>query len=521
MAGLMAGPWASLFAASDPATRIPAVQAALHGSQGRTWRREIGNWIGRLVPVEILVPDSAARWRPLVRDAFRFLFTHLSDRRLATKVIQQCELPADTAPEQRLLRLIDKMPGLQKAGQVLARNRRLPDKLRQALSELENGMSDMTVDEVHRLIRERLGDRLAAYAVELAPAILSEASVSAVIRFTWNDPGREREEGVFKVLKPYVPECFEEDMTLLQRLGEFLASPRRGYGFAIHDVKEMLAEVRLLLEHELDFRREQAALGEAAKMYRASIGIRVPRLIAPLSTGDVTAMSAEAGVKVTEAFPHSPIRRARVAGQVIEALLAAPFYTREKLALFHADPHAGNLLYDETNRELVIVDWALAETLTLETRRQLVLLTVMMILRNSEGVRQAIRHLSIHAHPRNRACLPRIDRAVAGFFEQLPPDASPGALDALRLLDRIALEGVHFPPPLFLFRKVVLTLDGVLYDIAGPGVRIDDVIARDFLTRAAASLGLFHAPLHWRDLAVIPWNALLYPFRRWAPGLLS
>src|SRR6185369_7741650 len=100
--------------------------------------------------------------------------------------------------------------------------------------------------------------------------------------------------GVLKVLKPYVPECFGEDMTLLQKLGEFLTSPARGYGFAIHDVKDMLAEVLLLLEHELDFRREQATLGEAARMYRASIGIRVPRLIAPLSSTDITAMSAEA-----------------------------------------------------------------------------------------------------------------------------------------------------------------------------------------------------------------------------------
>jgi ubiquinone biosynthesis protein len=359
-----------------------------------------------------------------------------------------------------------------------------------------------------------LGKRLADYAVELEPAILSEASVSAVIRFTWNCPGREREQGVFKVLKPYVPECFGEDMTLLQDLGGFLTSPERGYGFAIHDVKEMLAEVLLLLDHELDFRREQATLLEAVKMYRASIGIRVPRLIAPLSTGDITAMSAEAGVKVTEAFPRSPIRRARVAEQLIEALVAVPFFSREKEAIFHADPHAGNLLYDETNRELVVLDWALAETLSLESRRQLVLLSVMMALRNPEGVRRAIGDLALSAGRGNHARLGMVDSCVSRFFEELPPGTSPGTLDAMRLLDRIALEGVHFPPPLFLFRKIVLTLEGVLYDVAGPGVRIDEVIAREFLTRCAASLGLFHAPLEWKDFAAIEWNALLYPFRR-------
>jgi ubiquinone biosynthesis protein len=490
------------------------VEAELKSPRGPHSRKEIGKWIGRLVPVEILVPDSAERWRPLVRDAFVFTFEHLSDGRLATKVSQQLEMPAGTAPEQRLLRLVNKMPGLQKVGQVLARNRRLAPKLRSALSELENGMSDVTAEELRGLIEERLGKRLREYAVELEPRILSEASVSAVIRFSWNYPGREREQGVFKVLKPYVPECFGEDMKLLQELGEFLTSPNRGYGFAIHDVKEMLAEVLLLLEHELDFRREQATLAEAAKMYRASIGIRVPRLIDPLSTKDITAMSAEAGVKVTEAFPRSPIRRARIADQLIEALVAVPFFSREKEAIFHADPHAGNLLYDETNRELVVLDWALAERLSLESRRQLVLLSVMMTLRNADGVRQAIRDLSVSADRRNHTRLETVDDCVARYFEQLPPEASPGTLDAMRLLDRIALEGVHFPPPLFLFRKIVLTLDGVLYDVAGPDVRIDEVIAREFLTRCAASLGMFHAPLEWKDFAAIQWNALLYPVRR-------
>ncbi len=136
------------------------VEAELKSPRGRHWRREIGKWIGRLVPVEILVPDSAERWRPLVRDAFRFTFERLSDRRLATKVSQQFEMSAGTAPEQRLLRLVNKMPGLQKVGQVLARNRRLAPKLRSALSELENGMSDVTVEEIRGLIEERLGKRL-------------------------------------------------------------------------------------------------------------------------------------------------------------------------------------------------------------------------------------------------------------------------------------------------------------------------------------------------------------------------
>ena len=126
---------------------------------------------------------------------------------------------------------------------------------------------------------------------------------------------------------------------------------------------------RLMLQHELDFTREQATLVEARQAYRASIGIRVPRLIRPLSTSRITAMSEESGVKVTDAFRRSPLRRTRVAEKLVEAILAVPLFSRAQDAIFHADPHAGNLLYDEANRELIVLDWALAERLSLESRR--------------------------------------------------------------------------------------------------------------------------------------------------------
>jgi ubiquinone biosynthesis protein len=448
------------------------------------------------------VPEAYQRWRPLVEDAFGFVFTRLSHARLNAKTAEQLALPPDTPYEKRLLRLISKMPGLQKLGQVLARNRRLAPLLRKALAELENGMSDVTAGQIRAIIQNQLGDRLHAYAVKMESSIFSEASVSAVVRFTWKNPGRERERAVFKVLKPHIPDCFGEDLKLLQGLGEYLAAKDRNYGFAIHDVKEMITEVRMLLAHELDFKREQATLLAARQAYKSSIGIRVPSLIQPLSTSQITAMSEERGVKVTDAFRRWPMRRLRIAEQLVEAIIAVPLFSRAGSAIFHADPHAGNLFYDEPNRELIVLDWALAERLSRETRRQLVLLTVMTILRDAEEVRAAIHALAV----REKGNV--IDRTVDRFFSEFPPDASPGALDAMRLLDEIALQGVHFPAPLFLFRKIFFTLDGVLSDITDGDFRIDTVIARDFLTRWVASWGLFYSPLEARDLLTVPWSAL-------------
>jgi ubiquinone biosynthesis protein len=465
----------------------------------------VAGWI----PIATLVPDADQKWRPLVQDAFQFVFSHLSKPRLAVKIGEQLALPPDTPPERRLIQLVSRMPGLQKIGQVLARNRHITPALRTALTGLENGMSDVSISEIKTILHEQLGERLEKYQVQIANRILSEASVSAVIRFTWRNPHREREQGVFKVLKPFVPECYAEDMALLQSLGEFLASRETAYGFAIHDVHEMLTEVRLVLERELDFVREQATLVEAVGTYRATIGLRVPRVIQPLCTPTITAMSHETGVKVTDAFPRSPIRRERIAWQLIEALIAVPLFSGRESSVFHADPHAGNLLYDESNRELIVLDWALAERLSLKSRRGLILLAVMMILRNREGVRTAIRGL------RSRGSETLIDQAVDRFFRELPEGAAPGILEAMQLLDRIAMLGVHFAAPLFLFRKSLFTLDGVLQDVVGSRVRMDTVIARHYFTRWAASFGLLYSPLALKDFLSLEWNALLYPARRW------
>ena len=500
-------PAASAFlAAPSTEDRISAVEAALKGG-GRKWRTAIGNWIStRIVPAEALVPEEYRRWRPLVQDSMQFVFSHLSGRRLATKLVEQFELPPETPPELRLIKLISKMPGLQKVGQVLARNRRLSPSLREALSDLENGMSDVEPSEIRAIVEGQLAESLDRHAVRMDRAIYKEGSAAAVVRFTWSD-NHGPERGIFKVLKPYVPEYFGEDMTLLQRLAKFVSSSDPRYAFAVYDVQEMLAEVRQLLEHELDFVREQATLAEAMRGYRSSIGIRVPRVIPSLCTAQITAMTEEDGVKVTDACRRSPIRRARIAEQVIEALIAVPLFSRSDPSVFHADPHAGNLLYNEPNRELVVVDWSLAERMSLESRRQLALLALMMNLSNPDGVRDAIDALSRRsgagARPASAHRKRVIGGAVARFFGQLPSGYSPGALDAMLLLDEIALEGVHFPPSLFLFRKIVFTLDGVLHDIAGEEVRMDAVIRREFLTRWISSCGLFHSPLAMRDLAAV------------------
>ncbi len=497
--------------------RIRAIDAVLRSPSGQLLRDQMGRWIVQFLRVEHLVPEIYADWRPLVRDAMLFTVSHLSAARLAPKLVEQMDLAPNTSPEARLLRLIAKVPGLQKLGQVLARNRHLHPALRNALCELENGISDVTAEEIRAIILEELGPRLETCAVELKAAIFFEASVSAVMRFTWWNPDlRRRERGVFKVLKPYIPAWFAEDMELLAGLAKHLGSKHREYGFAKRVLPDTFSDVRRLLQHEVDFPREQATLLEAHRLYRSVPGVRIPRLIRPLCTSRITAITEERGKKVTDAVAGMPAStRTRVAEQLIEAVVAVPMFSSEKDAMFHADPHAGNLLYDKRTGELVILDWALTEQVSRDQRRHLAMLFLMTALRDPVGIFNEIQALSRNGVRRNPRQARVIRDCVSRFIDQLPLTRVPGAVDAMHLLERIAFAGVRLPAPLIMLRKVLFTLDGIQHDIGAPDVGMVSIIARQGLHRWTANWKALGSPLSLRDWALVQSSALLYGGRLW------
>jgi ubiquinone biosynthesis protein len=498
------------------AVRTSVIEAALRSPLGQSMRDTMARWIvDEIVPVDRLVPAAYLKWRPPVREAMMYVVSHLSPARLAPKLVEQLDLPQGTSAEERLLRLIAKVPGLQKLGQVIARNRHLRPALRNALARLENGIRDAKPEEIHAILKKQLGERLDTHEVKISPAILSEASVSAVIRFTWRDPEcGKRGRGVFKVLKPHIPEYFAEDMDYLQGLAQYFSDRHHTHGFPAHIIPDTFRKVRRLLRHEVNFAREQKTLLEAGALYRNMAGVRVPQLIQPLCTHGITALSEERGIKVTNAATRLPAaRRRKVAEQLIEALVAVPLLSSQENAIFHGDPHAGNLLYDNRTGELVIIDWALRERLSREQRRHLALLFLMVSLRDPVGTYNEVLALS---QQRIRSASPRgqkVRETVTAFLDELPVRRLPSAVDAMRLLERIAMRGVGFPGALIMLSKVLFTLDGILGDVGGGGAGMGVTIVRSIAQRWIIDRKNFRSPLKTQDWLTLQCSALLYPSR--------
>lgn len=496
--------------------KVSAIETGLNSPMGPALRESMAQWIvDEIVPVEALVPEAYLKWRSPVHDSMVFVVTHLSAGRLSPKLLEQIELPSNTPPETRLLRLIAKVPGLQKLGQVIARNRHLRPALRRALIRLENGIRDVTPADVRRIVGRELGSRMQQFSIQVSSAILKEASVSAVIRFSWRNPhSRKRERGVFKVLKPHIPEYFAEDMSYLQGLADYFGDRHHTYGFAPHLIPDTFRKVRRLLRHEVNFVREQKTLIEAAALYQRFPKVRVPQLIPALCTPHITALTEESGTKITTAVARLSVRRKReVAEQLLEALLAVPLFSAAPNAVFHGDPHAGNLLYNGGTGELVILDWALRERLDREQRRHLALLFLMVSLRDPIGVSKEILALSQESHRPSSTRVQIIREAIGEFFGELAPSNIPSAADAMRLMEKVALKGIKFPVSMIMLSKVVLTLDGIMGDIVGADTSLGFAIARQVVRHWLADRSAYRSPISAGDWLTLQCSALLLPSR--------
>lgn len=496
--------------------RAEVLESALRSEAGPLLRAQMARWIANdIVRVERLVPRTYGQWCPPVRDAMSFVVSNLSAARLAPKIVEQINLPLETPPEIRVLRLIAKVPGIQKLGQVLARDRHLRPSLRKALITLENGIHDVTAEEICAIIEMRLASRLRLFDVQLRPRILSETSVSAVVPFTWWNPARKlHEKGVFKVLKPHIRKFFAEDMDLLQDLARFFGRKHREYGFGPRVIPDTFTKVRQLLQHEVDFAGEQANLVKAHAVYSSVAGIRVPQVIPALCAPDVTAMSYEHGVKVTNAVAQmSGSARAKVSKQLLVALTAVPLCSAKSDSIFHADPHAGNLLCDRHTGDVTLVDWALTESLSRDQRRHMALLFLLVALRDPVGTCDELRALSqTNIGPDSRKT-ELVRNVVTRFFEGVQLTQGPHFLETMRLLQAIALKGIGFPAPLIMFSKVLFTLNGILEDIGAAALPMSSIIASRLIREWLIAPSTFPSPLAVSDWLRLPWHAALYGAR--------
>jgi ubiquinone biosynthesis protein len=312
-----------------------------------------------------------------------------------------------------------------------------------------------------------------------------------------------------------------EELALTGSIGALLEERGAALGLPALPYRETFEQIRIMLLKEIDLPTEQANLKRAAKFYANDPGIRIPQLL-PGTTQRLTAMERLVVRKVTDAASLSGDERRRLAQALVRALLARPFFSDTDDALFHGDPHAGNLLLDDEGR-LVILDWSLAGTLDRADRRAVIALLLGALTLDLKRARAGISVLL--THPDDTAAL---DTALRHDMTGITWTKLPDFGWLIDLLDTLAQNGFAFRPDLFLFRKSMFTLRGVLQDLSETASLNEPIaltgaaqFAREYAVRMLYlySRRSFGTHLTNGDLARLGLRWPLTAARYWARGL--
>ncbi len=424
---------------------------------------------------EKATPDSLVHFGPMVRDGIELFLSQISYPRLRKAILSQARLQADSKIGERLLDLALHFPTLHKLGQIIARNPGLDPALKGWLIHLEKGLYRTDPAELVRQLAEWLAGVAPGPRISLSPHILAEASVAAVLPFTYQKKnGEKRSKGVFKVLKPKIEDYLLEELFLLEEVSRFFENHREGYGLQDMRVVDLFNEVRDDLVREVDLATEQKNLAEAGELYRGVQAVLIPELFS-FCTQAITSMEFVDGTRITDA-EISQDQRETLARLTFEAVICMPLFSIKDSALFHGDPHAGNILVvaGKTSAEfsVALIDWTLAGHLTRVQRGHMVEVMVGIMTKNVERICETIKLMITRAGPHTN--MMRIRESVTGLIASQDYRNDP-LKKVFQLMAKVTMEGVVFPSELILFRKAFFTLEGVLADIS-PGFSMAEAL---------------------------------------------
>jgi ubiquinone biosynthesis protein len=335
-----------------------------------------------------------------------------------------------------------------KLGQLLSsRPDLLPDVYIEELGHLVDEVPPVPFVDVDATIRADLGDDVFA---SIDPEPLATASIAQTHRALLKS-GREV---VVKVRRPGIVEQVELDLSVLRSTARIISG--HSETAQLLQVESLADELEVHLREELDFVEEAHNTELIARLVEQYDGIVVPQVIRPHVTERVLVLEWIDGAKVEPDHGLAP----QVASELAREFFSA--YVRQVVVegVYHADPHAGNILLTKDGR-LALLDFGLLGRLDDDTRRGLSLLLLALAQNRADDVADLIISLS----------LTTVDSDQAGFVHdvrrKLPrfhwrPLSGIRAGESLADLQRIALQhNIALPTSFALVGKTLAQADSI------------------------------------------------------------
>lgn len=379
----------------------------------------------------------------------------------------------------RLTRTLAELgPTFIKLAQVFAaRADILPEPYLSAIGTLTDQVPALPPGVAERVVREELGREVTEVFEHFDGAPLAAASLGQVHRAVYQ--GRQV---VVKVLRPGVEETVGDDLDVSFRILFLL-----NLLFPNHHTRAITAivsEFSKRIREELDFREEARNAATLRRNFQPEPRVVVPDVVTELVTRRVLVLEYIEGTRIDrlqERLAAGELNLTRLLETVVDAYIKMMLED----GVFHADPHAGNLLVDPQGR-LVLLDFGMVLQVERETRRRLIETVLAAARQDVDGVINGFYELGILDPDVDRGTVR--DAAQSLMAISLRGDVSPRQIQ--RLVEQV-LQTFYDWPLMLPSNLVYFGRAGVL--VEGIGLRYDPnfnalAMARPVLDRSAKRL---------------------------------
>ena len=220
-------------------------------------------------------------------------------------------------------------------------------------------------------IREQVETSLGGTLEDLYASFEHEPLATASIAQTHRARTKDGDEVVVKVQRPGIEATMRSDLDLLHLSAQILEASIDE--MQLIGVVSVIEEFEKGLLRELNFHQELANLLEFQRKLDPGRKVTVPRPYPDLSTRTVLTMQFFKGRPIRKLTPKS-LEAQAVVNEIVHAALKQVFVD----GVFHGDPHAGNLLYDEDGA-VCMIDLGMVGRVSQEQRDDIVTLMIATI----------------------------------------------------------------------------------------------------------------------------------------------
>jgi predicted unusual protein kinase regulating ubiquinone biosynthesis (AarF/ABC1/UbiB family) len=314
-----------------------------------------------------------------LRDRRRFIFFGRPARRDEAHHRRRAE---------RLTRTLAELgPTFIKLAQVFAaRADILPEPYLGAIGQLTDQVPPLSAGVAEQVIASELGQPAEQVFGRFDSTPLAAASLGQVHRARHGD-----REVVVKVLRPGVEETVRRDLDISFRI-LFLVNLL----FPNHHTRAIttiVTEFSKRISSELDFRDEARNAEILRRNFVAEPRVVVPEVIQPLTRRRVLVLEYVEGTRIDrlqQRLDSGELSLDLLIGTIVEVYIKMMLED----GFFHADPHAGNLLVDESGR-IVLLDFGMVVQVERETRARMVRTVTAAVRQDVDGVINGFYELGI------------------------------------------------------------------------------------------------------------------------------